>query len=440
MNRPVVAIVGRPNVGKSTLFNRLSGHRIAIVEGKPSITRDRIYTDVEWLDNKLILVDTGGIEPGGNDKIKNKIKYQAELAMEEAELILFVVDGRTGLTPKDEEVAQILRKTNKKVILVVNKIEDFSTVEETSWEFYSLGFGEPIPISAEHGKNTGDLMDKIVDNLPPKDVEVTADNEMVMDVAIVGKPNVGKSSLVNNIVGQERVIVSDLPGTTRDAIDTLVKWDGLKYNLIDTAGLRRKSRVNESVEYYSNLRAIRAIERADGVLVMIDATEGVTNQDKKISGYAHDAGKAIVLALNKWDLIEKDENTLERYRQEVYYHLKFLNYAPVTFISALTGQRIEEALELLEYSIDQNSRRIKTGILNEVLQEAVELREPTGKKGKKLKLYYASQPDVRPPTFIFFVNNPELMHFSYRRYLENVLRESFGFVGSPIKIKLKKRS
>ncbi|MDI3546507.1 MAG: GTPase [Halanaerobiales bacterium] len=437
MAKPVVAIVGRPNVGKSTLFNRLAGNRISIVEGEPNITRDRIYANIDWLNRSFILVDTGGIEPANRDIIKSKIKYQAELAIEEAELILFLVDGRSGVTPTDQEVAQLLHKANKKVILVINKVEDFSSIDELIWEYYALGFDEPLPISAEHGKNTGDLLDRIIANLPVKEEE--QEEEDVLNIAIIGKPNVGKSSLVNYIVGDERVIVSDIPGTTRDAVDTLVEREGVKYNLIDTAGLRRKSRVKESVEYYSVLRTIRAVERADAVLILIDATEGVTAQDKKIAGYAHDSGKAIVIGINKWDLIEKDERTMERYRDEVYYQLKFLTYAPVTFISALTGERVDEALELLEYAVDQNSLRIKTGLLNEVLEEAIQLREPPSKKGKRLKLYYATQVATNPPTFAFFVNDPKLMHFAYQRYLENTLRKAFGFIGTSIRIKLKER-
>ncbi|MFW6305972.1 MAG: ribosome biogenesis GTPase Der [Bacillota bacterium] len=437
MDKPVVAIVGRPNVGKSTLFNRIAGNRISIVEGEPSITRDRIYTDVEWLGRSFILVDTGGIEPANQDLIKSKIKIQAEMAMDEAEVIVFVVDGRTGITSADEEVAQLLRKTNKKVILVINKVDDFSRVDNIVWEFYSLGFDENIPISAEHGKNTGDLMDIVIENIPEYEDEIKED---VMDVAIIGKPNVGKSSLVNHILEEERVIVSDIPGTTRDAIDTLVEKNGKKYNLIDTAGLRRKSRIKESVEYYSVIRTIRAVDRADAALMLIDATEGVTSQDKKIVGYAHDSGKAIVLAINKWDLIEKDNKTMENYKKDIYWELKFLNYAPATFISAVTGERIKEALELVEYAIDQNSLRVKTGLLNEVINEATLLREPPGVKGKRLKIFYATQVGIKPPTFVFFVNDPDLMHFSYQRYLENALRQAFGFIGTSINIKLKKRS
>ena len=437
MAKPVVAIVGRPNVGKSTLFNRLAGNRISIVESEPGITRDRIYADIEWLEKSFILVDTGGIETDSDDLIIKKMRQQAQLAIEEADLLLFVVDGRSGITNLDQEIADYLRKTNKKILLLINKVDDFSLVDEITWQFYSLGFEEIIPISAEHGKNVGDLLEKIVDNLPLlEDDEL--DNE-ALNIAIIGKPNVGKSSLVNYLAGYERVIVSDIPGTTRDAIDTLVEIKGVKYNLIDTAGMRRKARIKDSVEYYSVIRTIRAIDLADAVLMLIDATEGVTGQDKKIVGYAHDNGKAIVLAVNKWDLVEKETNTMEEYKKEIYNELKFINYAPITFISALTGKRVPEALELLEYVIDQNSLRIKTGLLNEVLEEAFLLREPPGYRGKKLKLYYATQVAIKPPTFLLFVNDPELMHFSYERYLENALRKAFGFIGTTIRINLKKR-
>lgn len=439
MSEPVVAIVGRPNTGKSTLFNRLIGQRTAIVEEESGVTRDRIYGQVSWQQWKFTLVDTGGIDPKQETEIKQKIRRQAETAINEAELILFVVDGRAGLTALDREVANILRQTNKQILLVVNKVEDFSQKEALSWEFYNLGLGDPTVISAEHGKNIGDLLDEIIDNLtdPPKqDPE-----EIVLDIAVVGKPNVGKSSLINYIVGQERVIVSDTPGTTRDAIDTVVERNDLKYNLIDTAGLRKKARVDEDVEYYSNVRAIRAIERADGVLMMLDGTqEGiVTAQDKKIAGYAHDEGKAMVVAVNKWDLVNKDSQTMEWYQDEIYYQMKFLRYAPTTFISAKTGERIDEVLELMEYVIDQNSRRVKTSVLNEVVEEALHLRQPPLKKGKRLKIYYTTQAGIKPPTFIFFVNEPDLMHFSYRRYLKNTFRDKFGFVGSPLEFKVKKR-
>lgn len=438
MAKLTVAIVGRPNVGKSTLFNRLVGGRRAIVEGEPNVTRDRIYGETEWLGKKFNVIDTGGIVMHDNDKIKNQIKYQAELAMEEADVILFIVDSRTGMTGVDEDIAQLLYRTNKDVILVVNKVEDFSNQEEISWEFYSLGFGDPILISAEHGKNTGELLDEVTNKMPEVEAEAEAGDKI--NIAVIGKPNVGKSSLINHLVGKKRVIVSDMPGTTRDAVDTLIEWRDIQFNFIDTAGLRRKSRVKEDVEYYSNLRALRSVDRADAVLMMIDAQEGVTDQDKKIAGYAHDEGKAMVIAINKWDLMEKDTKTMERYTDEVYYQLKFLNYVPVTYISALTGERIDELLSLLEFVVDQSNLRIKTGILNEVISEAIQLREPPSRKGKRLKVYYGSQVGIKPPNFVFFVNDPNLMHFSYQRYLENVLREAFGYVGNPMHFKLKQRN
>lgn len=437
MAKSTVAIVGRPNVGKSTLFNRLVGGRRAIVEGEPNVTRDRIYGEAEWLGKKFNIIDTGGIVLHDNDKIKNQIKYQAELAMEEADIILFIVDSRTGMTGVDEDIAQLLYRTNKEVILVVNKVEDFSNQEEIGWEFYSLGFGDPVLISAEHGKNTGALLDEVKEKLPENEEDDKDDD--TINIAVIGKPNVGKSSLINHLVGKERVIVSDMPGTTRDAVDTLIEWNDIQFNFIDTAGLRRKSKVKEDVEYYSNLRALKSVDRADAVLMMIDAQEGVTSQDKKIAGYAHDEGKAMVIAINKWDLMEKDSKTMERYTDEVYYQLKFLNYVPVTYISALTGERIEELLSLVEFVVDQSNLRVKTGILNEVISEAVQLREPPSRKGKRLKIYYGSQVGIKPPTFVFFVNDPNLMHFAYQRYLENVLREAFGYVGNPLHFKLKQR-
>lgn len=440
MANPTVAIVGRPNVGKSTLFNRLVGGRRAIVEGEPNVTRDRIYGECEWQGTKFNVIDTGGIVLHDSDKIKNQIKYQAELAMEEADLILFVVDSRTGMTAVDQDIAQLLYRTNTEVILTVNKVEDFSKAEETTWEFYSLGFGDPILISAEHGKNTGELLDLVTAELPETETEAEEADDEQINIAVIGKPNVGKSSLVNHLIGEKRVIVSDLPGTTRDAVDTLIEWNEIKFNFIDTAGLRRKSKVKEDVEYYSNLRALRSVDRADAVLMMIDAEKGVTDQDKKIAGYAHDEGKAMVMAINKWDLMKKSTNSMNKYTDEVYYQLKFLNYVPITYISALTGERIDELLSLLEYVVDESNLRVKTGVLNEVITEAVQLREPPSRKGKRLKIYYVSQVGIKPPTFVLFVNDPNLMHFAYQRYLENTLREAFGYVGNPMKFKLKQRN
>ncbi|MGM0420524.1 MAG: ribosome biogenesis GTPase Der [Bacillota bacterium] len=439
MGRPIVAIVGRANVGKSRLFNRLIGRRQAIVEGTPNLTRDRIYGTASWQGNEYVVVDTGGIEPEVSENdIGSKVKFQAKQAISEADIILFVVDIQTGMTPQDKEIAEILRRSQKPIIVVVNKVDNFKQSEEP-WEFYSFGFENVIPISAEHGKNIGDLSEEIMKKLPAETEDVVTDEE-TLNVAIVGKPNVGKSSLVNYLLGKERVLVSSTPGTTRDAVDTLFEYKEKKYNLIDTAGLRRKSRVDWSVEYYSNLRSINAIERADVVLMMIDAQEGVTDQDKKIVGYVHEAGKPVVLAINKWDAIEKDTFTSNEYREEIYYQLKFLNYAPISFISALTGQRVEEVLDLLDYVFDQASMRVKTGLLNEVIQEAVELRQPPSYKNRRLKVFYATQTSVRPPVFIFFVNDPELVHFAYKRYLENALRENFGFIGTPLVLKFKQRS
>ncbi len=436
MKKPVVAIVGRPNVGKSTLFNRFIGERRAIVEGTPNLTRDRIYGNAKWQNQEFIVVDTGGIEPDPEDNIKSLVLFQAKQAIAEADLLLFVVDNRAGLTAQDEEIANLLRNSQKEIIIVANKTEEF-TEENQPWEFYSLGFDTVIPISAEHGKNVGELYETITTHLPEQKEEDIS--EEILQIAIVGKPNVGKSSLINYVLGQERVLVSAEPGTTRDAVDTMVEVNNNKFNLIDTAGLRKKSQVDWSVEYYSNLRSIKAMDRADVVLMMIDAKEGITSQDKKIVGYAHDEGKPIILAVNKWDSIEKDDNTAREYQEEIYYQLKFLNYAPVIFISALTGQRVEEIFQLAEYVFDQASLRAKTGLLNEVIQDAVQLKQPPSYKERRLKIYYATQTAVRPPTFIFFVNDPELVHFAYQRYLENALRESFGFIGSPIWLKFRKR-
>ncbi len=438
-NRPVVAIVGRPNVGKSTLFNRLIKQRKAIVEGTPNLTRDRIYGEAKWQDESYTVVDTGGLELSSTDEFKNQVEFQVEEAIREAHLIIFVVDVREGIMPLDEEIARMLRQKQANVIVAANKMDDF-TSQEQPWEFYSLGFDEVIPISAEHGKNIGDLNEKIANNLANEMQEAfTEDREDVIEVAIVGKPNVGKSSLVNYLLGENRVIVSPKPGTTRDAVDTILESEGTRFNLIDTAGLRKKARVHEDVEYYSNLRAIKAIERANVVVMMLDAGEGVTKQDKKIVGYAHDEGKPVVLAVNKWDTIPKDTHTVDLYREEIYHQLKFINFAPITFISALTGKRVHEILELSEYVYDQSLQRIKTGVLNEVIQDAIQMNPPPSYQGKRLKIYYVTQTDVGPPHFVFFVNNPDLVHFAYKRFLENEIRKAFGFVGTPVRMKFKQR-
>jgi len=434
--KPIVVIVGRPNVGKSTLFNRIVGKRISIVEPRPGVTRDRIYADASWLGHTFTLVDTGGIETRSEDEIIQGIRYQANQAIQSADVIIFLVDGREGLTPADEEVAQILRQSKKPVVLACNKIEKREKMPPEVYEFYSLGLGDPIDISAELGYRIGDLLDEVVKYFPEVEEEEFED---YTKVAVIGRPNVGKSSIVNAILGEERVIVSSIPGTTRDAIDTPFEKDGKKYVFIDTAGMRRKSRVKESVEYYSVLRSLKAIERSDVVLMVIDATQGVAEQDKKIFGYAYEAGKASIIVVNKWDLIDKDHRTMEVFREKIRNELLFLQYAPIIFISAKTKKRLINVLELIDYVMDQYTMRIKTRLLNEVIEDAMVVAEPPTVKGKKLKIYYATQKGVKPPSFILFVNDPQLMHFSYKRYLENQLRETFGLEGTPIKLITKKR-
>ncbi len=437
MAKPIVAIVGRPNVGKSTLFNRIAGGRVAIVEDKPGVTRDRIYKDAVWLDKEFTLVDTGGIEfRNGTGSMSDLIFKQASLAIEEADVILFVVDGRQGLNSTDEEVAKVLRKTSKPVILVANKIENYSGAADI-YDFYKLGLGEPIQVSASHGMNMGDLLDEVIAHLPENEGEEYGDD--VIKVCVIGRPNVGKSSLVNAILGEERVIVSDIPGTTRDAIDTYFERDGQRYLLIDTAGMRRKGRIDEPTERYSVIRSLRSVDRSDVVLMVIDAVEGVTEQDKKIAGYAHEQGRAMVLIVNKWDLVEKDDKTSLKYTEDIRDELGFTQYAPVAFVSALTRKRVPRIMELINYVAEQHAMRISTSNLNDLLQEAVRLNPPPSDKGRRLKLLYVTQAGVKPPTFIFFVNDPELMHFSYERYLENQLRSTFGFEGTPIVMVVKKR-
>lgn len=435
-SKAIVAIVGRPNVGKSALFNRIAGERIAIVEDMPGITRDRIYADCSWLERPFTLIDTGGILGGPVSEIATATLDQAKMAMEEADVILFVVDARQGLSSEDGEVAQLLRHTDKPVILVANKI-DSPKQEAHMYEFYSLGMGDPAPISAEHGRGIGDLLDLVVAQLPePTEVPVEDDH---IRVAVVGRPNVGKSSLVNAILGRERVIVSDQPGTTRDAIDTDFVRGDTRYTIIDTAGVRRRGRVETSVEYYSVVRALRAVERSDVTLILIDATEGVTQQDARLAGYAHEAGRASVLVVNKWDLVKKDAHTMAEFDARIRNDLKFLHYAPIMYISALTGQRVGDLLDVVEYVAQQAALRVTTGRLNEALQQAVALREPPHDKGVQLRLYYAVQTAVRPPTIVLFVNRPDLLHFSYRRYLENCLRDTFGYVGSPLVLNVRAR-
>lgn len=433
----LVAIVGRPNVGKSTLFNKITGKRMSIVDDTPGVTRDRIYGKAEWLNREFMLVDTGGIEPDNKDVILSQMRRQAQLAIDSADVIIFVTDIRTGMTASDETVAQMLQKSGKPVVLCVNKCDSLGDTPPDVYEFYNLGLGDPIPVSSVHGHGTGDLLDAVFDNMPETDGE-EADGDTVK-VAIIGKPNAGKSSLVNKIAGEERVIVSDKAGTTRDAVDTEVERGEKKYLLIDTAGIRRKSKVTDNVEKYSVLRAYMAIDRADVCVIMIDATEGFTEQDSKIAGYAHEQGKASVIAVNKWDAIEKDGKTMQEFTKKLEADFSFMSYAPFVFISAKTGQRLDKLFELIDYTVEQNARRISTGRLNELLSYATARVQPPSDKGKRLKLYYMTQPSVKPPTFVCFCNNKELFHFSYQRYLENQIREAFGLDGTPIRLIIRER-
>jgi len=433
--KPIVAIVGRPNVGKSTLFNRIVGGRTAIVEDQPGVTRDRLYREAEWRNIKFTLIDTGGIK-WDNDKISVQVKKQAELAIEEAQLIIFLTDARTGVVVDDEEVAHLLRKSGKPVILAVNKVENFAT--QPVYEFYSLGLGTPIPISASHGLNIGDLLDKVVELLPYTEAE--EDQDDMIKIAVVGRPNVGKSSLINYLLGEKRVIVSDIPGTTRDAIDSLFTYNDQKYLLIDTAGMRNRKKINDPVEKYSVVRSLQAIERADVVLLVLDATSGVTEQDTKIAGYAHEEGKAVIIVVNKWDLIEKDDKTMNKFDKALRNNLSFIQYAPIIYISALTGQRVIKILELVDFVAEQAARRIATNVLNRLMEEITALNPPPTDKGKSLKILYTTQVGIKPPTFILFVNDTELMHFSYKRHIENQFRKAFGFEGNPMKFIIKQRT
>ena len=436
--KPIVAIVGRPNVGKSTLFNRLTRSKMAIVEDYPGVTRDRLYQDAEWNNRKFTLIDTGGIEVKSDDTILAQVRTQAQVAMEEADVIIFMCDIKAGVTNEDMEIAQMLRRTKKDVILAVNKVENFDHLEDL-YEFYTLGLDEPYPISASHGMNTGDLLDRLMELIDKYDEEEYEPD--VIKIAVVGRPNVGKSSLTNAILGQERAIVSNIPGTTRDAIDTPFERNGQQYVIIDTAGMRRKSKVAETTtERYSVIRSLRAVDRADAVLMVINAEEGLIEQDKKIVGYAHEQGKAIILVVNKWDLIEKDDKTSATMEKEIRSELLFLQYAPMIFVSAMTKQRVHKLIDMINFGVEQNNLRISTSVLNEVIRDAMQLNPPPSDKGKRLKIYYATQSGVRPPTFVLFVNEPEIMHFSYERFLENKIRENFGFEGTPIKIVVRKRS
>ena len=430
MSKPIVAVVGRPNVGKSTLFNRLAGERISIVQDTPGVTRDRIYADVEWTGRKFTLIDTGGMEIGAEDIILKQILQQAEIAIETADVVLFVTDGKTGMTDDDKQVANMLRKTKKPVVLAVNKVDSVERDSMNIYEFYELGIGDPIAISAGQALGLGDMLDEVIAYFPEQQ-EYDEEDE-VIKVAIIGKPNVGKSSLINKILGEDRLIVSDIAGTTRDAIDTPIEIDGKEYIFIDTAGMRRKSKIKEEIERFSIIRAVAAVERCDVAILLIDANEGITDQDTKIAGIAHERGRAAIIAVNKWDVIEKNDKTMNQYLKDIGNELAYMPYAPKVFISALTGQRIKRMLELIQTVYQNHALRISTGLLNDVLIEATAMQQPPADKGRQLKLYYMTQVSIKPPTFVIFVNDRELFHFSYRRYIENQLREAFGFVGTPI--------
>lgn len=433
MGKPIVAIVGRPNVGKSTLFNIFANSRISIVEDTPGVTRDRLYADTEWLDNEFMMVDTGGIEIMNTDKIAVSIRQQAQIAIAEADVILFVCDARAGITHEDAEVAKMLRQSKKPIVLAINKA-DSPKQEMEIFEFYNLGIGEPIPVSAVNHLGLGDLLDAVVEKFPETSAYGEDGNEDEIKVALIGRPNVGKSSIFNTLVGEERSIVSDVAGTTRDAIDTPVIREGQKFLFIDTAGMRRKARIDEPIEKYSIIRSLRAVDRSDVVLMVIDAIDGVTEQDKKIAGYAHEAGKGIVLVVNKWDLYDKDNTSTLRYTENLRRELVFMQYAPVVFVSAMTKQRIHRLPEVIHYVAEQNAMRISTSVLNQVVEDAIAINPPPTEKGQRLKILYATQVKIKPPTFVIFVNEPEIMHFSYQRYLENKLREAFGFEGTPLQM------
>ena len=437
MSKPVVAVVGRPNVGKSTLFNALAGERISIVKDTPGVTRDRIYADVNWLDYHFTMIDTGGIEPDSRDVILSQMREQAEIAIATADVIIFLTDVRQGLQDSDSKVADMLRRSGKPVVLVVNKVDSFEKFMPDVYEFYNLGIGDPFPISAASMLGLGDMLDEVVKHFP--DYAKDEEEDERPKVAIIGKPNVGKSSLINKLAQEDRVIVSDIAGTTRDAIDTDITYDGKEYIFIDTAGLRRKNKIKEEIERYSIIRAVTAVERADVCIIVIDATEGVTEQDAKIAGIAHERGKGIIIAVNKWDAIEKDDKTIYRHTEKIRQILSFMPYAEIIFISAKSGQRLNKIFELIDVVIANNSMRVATGVLNEIVTEAVAMQQPPSDKGKRLRIYYTTQVAVKPPTFVIFVNDKELMHFSYTRYLENRIRETFGFRGTALKFIIRER-
>ena len=437
MSKPVVAIVGRPNVGKSTLFNALAGEQISIVKDTPGVTRDRIYADVTWLNYNFTLIDTGGIEPESKDIILSQMREQAEIAIASADVIIFMVDVRQGLVDSDSKVANMLRRSGKPVVLVVNKVDSFQKMMTDVYEFYNLGIGDPVPVSSVGKLGIGDMLDEVVKHFPESAVEDEEDERP--RIAIVGKPNVGKSSIINKIVGESRVIVSDIAGTTRDAIDTDITYNGNEYVFIDTAGLRRKNKIKEELERYSIIRTVTAVERADVVLVVIDATEGVTEQDAKIAGIAHERGKGIIVVVNKWDAIEKNDKTIYEHTNRIKDILSFMPYAEILFISAKTGQRVGKIFDTIDMVIENQNLRIQTGVLNEILSEAVAMQQPPSDKGKRLKIFYMTQVSVKPPTFVIFVNNKELMHFSYTRYLENKIRDTFGFRGTALRFIIRER-
>ena len=437
MSKPVVAVVGRPNVGKSTLFNSLLGERLAIVKDTPGVTRDRIYADINWLNYDFTLIDTGGIEPDSNDIILSQMREQAQIAIDTADVIIFMTDVRQGLVDADSKVCDLLRRSNKPVVLVVNKVDDFDKYMPDVYEFYNLGIGEPFPISASSKLGLGDMLDEVIAHFPEE--EESEEDDDIPKVAIVGKPNVGKSSLVNKMCGSDRSIVSDIAGTTRDAIDTKVTYEGREYIFIDTAGIRRKSKIKEELERFSIIRAVTAVEKSDVVIIMIDATKGVTEQDAKIAGIAHERGKGIIIAVNKWDAIEKDNSTVNKFTENIRSILSFMPYASIIYISAMTGQRVNRLYNMIDSVLANNAMRIATGVLNEIVIEAVAMHEPPSDKGKRLKIFYVTQAGVKPPTFVIFVNNKSLMHFSYLRYLENRIRESFGFEGTSLKFKIRER-
>ena len=437
MAKPVVAIVGRPNVGKSTLFNKIIGQRLSIVDDAPGVTRDRIYGDGEWLGRKMLFVDTGGIEPKTDDIILSSMRSQAQLAIDTASVIVFVTDLKSGVTASDSEVAAMLQKSGKPVVLCVNKCDNIGNTPMEFYEFYNLGIGDPIAVSSFHGHGTGDLLDAVIAHIPVEDFQ--DEDDEIINVAIIGKPNAGKSSLINQIAGEERSIVSNIAGTTRDAIDTRIEKDGIKYNFIDTAGLRRKSKVEEKIEKYSVLRAKMAIERADVCVIMIDGADGFTEQDSKVAGLALEQGKACIIAVNKWDIVDKDGKTMDNYRKKLMNDFSFMPYAPIIFISAKTGQRVDRLFELVKYVNEQNTMRISTGKLNDILADATARVQPPSDKGKRLKIYYMTQASTKPPTFVCFCNNAELFHFSYQRYLENQIRSTFGLEGTPVRFVIRER-